>query len=84
MSCIIFLQAGTCWAKRNQNGKCKHPMERNVTKEKCCSNGDDVGFTEKDMNEFEYFFATALGDGMACNSCIGMHTINNFITSANE
>lgn len=48
-------------------------MERNVTKEKCCSNGDDVGFTEKDMNEFEYFFATALGDGMACTSCIGIN-----------
>lgn len=49
-------------------------MERNVTKEKCCSNGDDVGFTEKEMNEFEYFFATALGDGRACSSCIGTYT----------
>lgn len=63
--------AGTCWAKRTQSGKCKHPMERNVSKEKCCGGGDDVGFTEKEMSEFEYFFATALGDGTTCGSCIG-------------
>ncbi|XP_055320206.1 uncharacterized protein LOC129577357 isoform X2 [Sitodiplosis mosellana] len=65
-----MVHAGTCWAKRTQGGKCKHPMERNVSREKCCGGGDDVGFTEKEMTEFEYFFATALGDGTACGSCI--------------
>ncbi|XP_031634012.1 follistatin isoform X2 [Contarinia nasturtii] len=45
-------------------------MERNVSREKCCGGDDDVGFTEKEMTEFEYFFATALGDGTACSSCI--------------
>lgn len=48
-------------------------MERNISKEKCCGGGDDVGFTEKELSEFEYFFATALGDGTACSSCIGKH-----------
>lgn len=63
--------AGTCWAKRTQTGKCKHPMERNISREKCCGGSDDVGFTEKEMSEFEYFFATALGDGTVCSSCLG-------------
>lgn len=68
----FLFAAGTCWAKRTQTGKCKHPMERNVSKEKCCGGSDDdIGFTEKEMSEFEYFFATALGDGTACSSCIG-------------
>lgn len=52
-------------------------MERKVTKEKCCANGDDVGFTDREMNEFEFFFATALGDGTACASCIGKKNISN-------
>lgn len=68
---MYTLAAGTCWVKRNQDGKCKHPMERNVTKETCCSYGSDVGYSDKEMNEFEYFFATALGDGTTCSSCIG-------------
>lgn len=49
-------------------------MERNVSREQCCGGGDDVGFTEKEMTEFEYFFATALGDGTACSSCIGKYS----------
>lgn len=67
---VDMVHAGTCWEKRTQSGKCKHPMERNISKEKCCGGGDDVGFTEKELSEFEYFFATALGDGTACSSCI--------------
>lgn len=46
-------------------------MERNISREKCCGGSDDVGFTEKEMSEFEYFFATALGDGTVCSSCLG-------------
>ena len=68
---FVVVAAGTCWAKRTQSGKCKHPMERNISKEKCCGGGEDVGFTEKELSEFEYFFATALGDGTTCSSCIG-------------
>lgn len=51
-------------------------MERNISKEKCCGGGDDVGFTEKELSEFEYFFAMALGDGTACSSCIGKRDFN--------
>lgn len=54
-----------------QNGKCKQPMARNVSKNDCCAAGSDVGFTERDLNEFEFFFATAIGDGTSCSSCIG-------------
>lgn len=53
-------------------GKCKEPIQRNISKEKCCSAGPDVGFTEKDLNDFEYFFATAIGDGSTCSSCLGI------------
>lgn len=53
-------------------GKCKNPLSRYVSKAECCSAGPDVGFTEKEMNEFEFFFATAIGDGTSCTSCIGM------------
>lgn len=89
MCCCFFfvsfrsLVAGTCWAKRTQTGKCKHPMERNVSKEKCCGGSDDVGFTEKEMSEFEYFFATALGDGMACSSCLGKFNAIDFLAMSN-
>lgn len=70
---IFFLSAGTCWMKRTNNGKCKQPMARNVSKEDCCAAGHDVGFSEKEMSEFEYFFATAIGDGTSCSSCIGQY-----------
>lgn len=66
-----FILAGTCWVKRMQNGKCKQPMARNVSKNDCCAAGNDMGFSEREMNEFEYFFATAIGDGTSCSSCIG-------------
>lgn len=68
---IWTIVAGTCWVKRMQNGKCKQPMARNVSKNDCCAAGNDVGFTERDLNEFEFFFATAIGDGTSCSSCIG-------------
>lgn len=54
-----------------ESGKCKQPLAANVTKEECCSAGPEVGFTEKEMSQFEYFFAMAIGDGTSCNSCLG-------------
>ena len=63
--------AGTCWVKRMESGKCKQPLARNVSKEDCCGAGPDVGFTEKELNQFEFFFATAIGDGATCSSCVG-------------
>ncbi|KAJ6640905.1 putative cytochrome P450 6d5 [Pseudolycoriella hygida] len=62
-------KSGVCWVKIVE-GKCKEPIQRNVSKESCCSAGPNVGFTEKDLNDFEYFFATAIGDGSACTSCL--------------
>lgn len=59
-----------------ESGKCKQPLSRNVSRESCCSAGPTVGFTENDMNEFEYFFAMAIGDGTSCSSCIGNFEIN--------
>lgn len=54
-------------------------MERNISKEECCGGGEDVGYTEKEMSEFEYFFATALGDGTVCSSCIGKRSKRYFL-----
>ena len=76
LPCIHFLLliiAGTCWVKRMEGGKCKHPISRHVTKADCCAAGPDVGFTEKEMSEYEYFFATAVGEGTSCSSCIGKY-----------
>lgn len=72
---------GTCW-DRMEGGKCRHPLQRQVSKEDCCAAGPDVGFTEKDMNEYEFFFATALGDGTSCTSCIGKNFVLKYIFNA--
>lgn len=66
---------GVCWVKIME-GKCKEPIQRNISKENCCSAGPNVGFTEKELNDFEYFFATAIGDGSTCTSCIGNQNKN--------
>ncbi|XP_055380259.1 uncharacterized protein LOC129611242 [Condylostylus longicornis] len=71
LGCADVTEAGACWIKRLQNGKCKEIFSRNITKEECCKPGnDDFAFTDKELSEAEYFLATAIGDGTACSSCI--------------
>lgn len=70
MYVCVPIAAGVCWEKKG-NGKCKRPVQRSISKAECCAAGPDAGFTEKDMSDYEYFFATSLGENSECMSCIG-------------
>lgn len=56
-----------------EDGQCRRPFARSVSRNECCKYEHDVGFTEKEMSDQEFFFASAIGNGNSCNSCIGMH-----------
>lgn len=74
------IAAGVCWEKKG-NGKCKRPVQRSISKAECCAAGPDAGFTEKDMSDYEYFFATSLGENSECMSCIGLIFSITFLVS---
>lgn len=56
-------------------GSCKQPQRRFVSRNECCGgNGaapSNLGFTESDMNDQEWFMAAAIGEGTSCSSCLG-------------
>lgn len=65
--------AGTCWVTKLDGGRCKQPMAQNISRAECCAAGVDAGFTDGEMNQFQYMISIATGSG-GCQSCIGLYT----------
>ncbi|XP_067631873.1 uncharacterized protein Fs [Eurosta solidaginis] len=63
-----LVDAGACWRSIQSNGKCSEIYLRNSTKAECCRY-PELYYTDRDVTEVEFFFATTVGDGMTCSPC---------------
>ncbi|XP_053963998.1 uncharacterized protein LOC128866953 [Anastrepha ludens] len=63
-----LVDAGACWHSSQSNGKCSEIYLRNSTKVECCRY-PELFYTDRDVTDVEFFFATTVGDGMTCSPC---------------
>ncbi|XP_034479837.1 uncharacterized protein LOC117785737 isoform X2 [Drosophila innubila] len=61
--------AGTCWQTHLGSGKCNQIFSTNITKSDCCGSSQTFSYTDRELSNVEYFFATAIGGGVECVPC---------------
>lgn len=70
---MCTVSAGMCWYKMDSPGYCKETLKPQISKEKCCGDGNAMtAWSPDDLQDDVFFMWRTLDRGVPCKACQGI------------